>query len=234
MMSECDETANRPHGDTWAFNRAVVIGWCAWLLGSWTINMDVQAPIPAARWMIYSGLIGMTMAWPMWRLSIAIVAPTAPTQAYGVFVDWLNLNLVFQAVLWPLSLTTRWSEPQTLWLAAALGAWSLLAAAIVAWGTHVPLHTGKRRAVAMILCLAVPLGEPAVLGVMNLEASQPSAVTWPMHLSPIQTLWGLTVQPAYWPQHPFVTPIWVALGLAVLVWAWVIAASRTTTVLDPR
>ena len=48
--------------------------------------------------------------------------------------DWFALIVVFQAVIWPLRLSAGWSVTQTAWLDAAIAAWSLLVAAIVAVG----------------------------------------------------------------------------------------------------
>ncbi|BAM02278.1 hypothetical protein [Phycisphaera mikurensis] len=150
--------------------REVVLGWCLWLIGSWVLVLGAAGGIPAAgpthRWMSFMAAIGVTAVWPALRLSQEARdrrgRPTdAPLSRGAVLLDWVALNLVFQAVLWPMAFVGGWSLPQALLLGGTIAAWSLLAGLIVAWGRA--FDRGSARTAAMGGCLAVLLLEPLVL-----------------------------------------------------------------------
>ena len=223
-------------------SRGLVLGWCIWLLGSWSSTLLIESPVPAARWMIFASLIGLMLLWPVIRLSqelavggghSAEVAPLGgpamlrryPSQRLlsgpGLaLADWLALMIVFQAVIWPLRLSAGWSIGQSLWLDAAIAAWSLLVAAIIAVGSLA--RQGTYRALAMLLCVLLMFAEPTLMVLMRRAQIN---VAWQMHISPIQAIWGLSTSPVLWQPDPWrFQIIAVALG-AVVAWLGAILIS---------
>ncbi|MEM6459230.1 MAG: hypothetical protein AAF710_07540 [Planctomycetota bacterium] len=186
--------------------RGLVLGWTLWLLGAWGVLWAVDGwPVPALRVMVFMALVGMMGVWPALRLGQASGGAGEPAEVSvaewaracrGVAADWLALNLVFQAVVWPLRLAAGWSTVQVGWLVLAVGGWSLLTGLVVAWGRGV--DRGGWRVGAMAVCVAVVVAEPllwwAGYEVRGAEVvgSLPGG---PMRLSPVQAVWGLT-QPA--------------------------------------
>lgn len=108
----------------------------------------------------------------------------APPPVGLIFLDWVCLMLVLQAVIWPLKLVGQWTYEQALWLDGAIGAWTLLAGAMVAAGRQ--FETGWARAAAMALCVLLVVGEPAAMALFS------DAGGWWMRVSPIGVLWELT------------------------------------------
>src|SRR5206468_387657 len=125
-----------------------------------------------------------------------------------VLVDWFSLNLVLQAVIWPLRLIADWPLSQTLWIDAALAGWSLLAGLLVAWGCR--SNRGGDRTAVMLLCMLIVLGEPAALAVLGAAAPR-SGVHWVMRISPVQTLYHLTAQDPDWMPRPWT---WITASVA--------------------
>lgn len=194
----------------------VLLAWCLWLILSWLITLTTQTiQIAASVIMPFSSMIGLTICWPMLRLSQGTPAMVAqvphrslchqtdvqatcqqmhhgpnPTQAgTALLVEWLHLNVIFQAVVWPLMLNAQWTVHQTAWVDATVASWSLLAALITALGQRT--GTGWSRTVAMAVCTLILLGEPALLGLSNLLAERGGGLAWPMRISPIQAMWDM-------------------------------------------
>lgn len=114
-----------------------------------------------------------------------------------VLRDWFCLMMVFQTVLWTLRITAHWSIAQTLWLNGAIAAWSLLAAAIIAWSCRA--NTGLSRTWGMLFCLLLLLGEPLAMLIVNAGGSATfgdpttaAPIAWTMRVSPLETVWRLT------------------------------------------
>jgi len=174
----------------WAGVRGLILGWCLWLLGSWAATLWIAATAPAVRWMVYASMVGMMLAWPAFRLSQgrgrAGVAAVSPMSA--ALGDWLSLNLVLQAVIWPLQLIAGWSLTQTLWLAGALASWSALIGVLIAVGRT--CRGAGSRIVAMLGCVAVVLAEP--VGRVLLSPGTGLSGGW--GLSPVGPLWELTAR----------------------------------------
>ena len=210
--------------------------WCLWLLGSWGVILLLDSPVPAARWMVFAAMAGMMLLWPLLRLSQA-PAPAeegraAALAARQALKDWLSLNLVFQAVAWPLQLTAGWRLSQTAWLSGAMAAWTLLSAALVAWGCR---RTGPgARTAAMILCVLLLLGEPLALAGLNVlagyrgpgltGAGHTGGISWPMYVSPIDALWAATDSRFNWDADRWGPRILGVGGAALLAW-WGLARS---------
>jgi len=87
-------------------SRPLLLGWCLWLLVSWAINLmlDGSAAMPAVRWMLVCALVGIMIAWPVWRLSL----PTPPMPTLSTLSDLFFLWLIFQVLVlrvgidWPI------------------------------------------------------------------------------------------------------------------------------------
>ena len=227
-MAEADklETAGRTPGGaaprTDTGSRGLVLAWCLWLLGSWAVARWLDSSGPVVRWMVLAALSGLMLLWPAFRLSQDY--PVA--QGYGstasgptamppgrVLLDWLSLNIVFQAVVWPLHVTAGWSVSQTLLLDAAVASWSLVTALLIAWGGR--HRIGTQRTWAMVLCLLLVAGEPLVMVLMN-------NATWHMRVSPIETIWVLTGPAGSWSADPWIER--VAAVAAAAIWGWGVLA----------
>lgn len=205
----------RPTGRaTPARTQVVVLGWCVLLIGTWLAAMWLDSPVPSARWLMLTALMGLMLVWPAarlgedrWRMSPAAVA-----------VEWLCLVLVLQAVVWPLRIISGWRMDQTVWLDGAVLAWSFLSAAVVALGMQ--FRSGMGRTAAMVVCVLLVLGEPMALALAAVVRG--GGPLWAMRVTPISTVWALThpmanVSLAPWPGR-------VMTAGAAAVAAWVVVA----------
>lgn len=216
--------------------RIVIVAWCFWLLGSWAMSWVAEtssvlrmfqygASVPVVRWMLLSGMLGMMVVWPAFRLGQPVHPREPGRGALQAFLDWLAMVLVFQAVVWSLQVIAGWTLARGLWLDAAVVSWTLLTALIVGWGRTVA--SGLVRTTAMALCLAVVLAEP-VLGWLQGTDLGTGAMRW----SPLETVWVLTNLPerasvSPWSERIIVVGVSAVLGWGVLaVWGWVTRAKR--------
>lgn len=216
--------------------------WCMYLLANWSMALSFHGPVGAVRPMIFAGLIGLTLLWPAWRLSLgawvwpmpsssppgasgsaqaSALGAAAPGQEkwpilFSVLRDWLSLNLVFQAVIWALMLTADWHVRQTGWLSGAVAAWSLLTGAVIAWGCLA--RRGGQRTGAMVACVLLLVGEPLVRLIVGLFNPSPAVLGAPMRLSPIGVLWWLTVRPADFQLEPAGLEVIAIAIVAVMAW----------------
>lgn len=198
--------------------RNIVLLWCLWLLGSWTVTMRIDAAVPASRWMMYACITGLMIIWPLLRLSQDLPRRSA---ALIVLWDWLCLNLVFQAVIWPLQFSAGWSWWQAVWIDASIAAWSALTGFILAMGAG--WRGGLQRAIAMALCLAVVLGEPLVMALLNSAMDGDRSVTWSLRISPVTAIRDMT---AAEPSTPVAAILSVAVA-AALGWVAVSLTQRS-------
>lgn len=184
-------------GDT----RVLVLSWCLWLLGAWSVSLLMDNATRAVRWMLFSSLIGLMVIWPAVRLC-QLKMPGRSESGIPILAEWMCLNLVFQAVVWPLRVSMDWSLAQTLWLDAAFAVWSALTALVIAWGRR---HDRPGpRTLAMVACVALLLAEPLVMTL--------SRARWPLRVSPVETIWALSN-----PAREFVFEPWIThVGLAAL------------------
>ncbi|MEM9346277.1 MAG: hypothetical protein AAGB26_06655 [Planctomycetota bacterium] len=197
--------------------RIVIVVWCFWLLGAWGAAWLSDTSVPRVRWMMFAGSFGLMLVWPAFRLSEQ-AEPEKP--GYGsmqVLLDWLAMIGVYQAVIWSLHLLAAWPLVRGIWLDAAVMAWSLLTALIVAAARRWP-H-GLARLVGMGLCIALVFAEPVAVWLAVISGGEP----WQMVVSPIQALWELTQPPnrsriSPWDQRTLMIAViavmgWMALGL---------------------
>ena len=188
--------------------RDLVLLWCLWLLGSWLVSGLGGWQVAAPRWMVFASLTGFMLMWPALRLGQDLGWALS---AGVVLWDWFCLNLVFQAVVWPLQVSAEWTLAQALWLDGALAGWSLLTGLVLVGVGRWTSPAG--RVAAMGLCLLLVLGEPLLLAIMSLARL---GAVWPMWISPIDTVWALTEEPArIWPPH-------VAGVMAVAAAGWLL------------
>lgn len=205
--------------------RWLVLGWCIWLLCSWAVTIWIDSPQPAVRWMLFSSMTGMLVVWPLLRLSQA-GAEQNGVHPLGVACDWALLNLVFQAVVWPLMITAQWSFVQTGLLVTVAAAWSLLLGAVTAWGAR---RSGSvRRLLGMVIVLAVLLAEPALQSL-----TMRAGLRWAAHVSPLEALWRLTSPRTGLSADDFARFGAQAISMtiaAVVLWIGVAATARSSRV----
>lgn len=197
--------------------RVVIVVWCFWLLGAWGAAWLSDTSVPRVRWMMFAGSFGLMLVWPAFRLSEQADPDKPGHGSLQVLLDWLAMVGVYQAVIWSLHLLAAWPMVRGIWLDAAVMAWSLLTALIVAAARRWP-H-GFARLVGMGLCIALVFAEPVAVWVVVTGGGGP----WPMVVSPIQALWELTQPPnqstiSPWDQRTLMIAIiaitgWMALGL---------------------
>jgi len=193
--------------------RLVIVAWCFWLLGAWGVAWLSDTSVPRVRWMLFAGSFGLMLVWPAFRLSEAPRPGRSPRGDAGtILLDWLGLILVYQAVIWSLHLMAMWPLARGLWLDAAVVAWSLLSALIVAGARRYP--GALARSVGMLLCIALVFAEPAAIWLANLAGHE----GWLMRISPIQALWELTEPPSRGAIHAWGVRICVVGLVAVAGW----------------
>ena len=159
--------------------------------------------------MVFACLIGLMLMWPLLRLTQGRPGALA---AGSVLWDWFCLNLMFQAVVWPLQVSAEWSMVQALWLDLAVAGWSLMTGLILLVSSGWRSSLG--RSGAMGLCLLLVLAEPALMAVVTLTSSD---AVWVMWVSPIDTIAGLTTHPArIWPAHVMGVVVVAALGWLIV------------------
>lgn len=213
--------------------RLVVLGWCLWLLlaglaGGLGVGAGVHLSLPTTRWMVLAVALGLMLCWPAMRLALSRGEPGAALsdQDAGGFsgramgrtlYEWLVLVIIFQAVLWPLKTMALWSMTQAMWLNLAIGAWSLLAAACLAWGRG--FRRSGPRVLAMLLCVAMLGAEPLWVALTGWGGAGLG------RLSPLATLWALTVVSHEFRPDPWRERVVGALLAAMMAWAGLLAGA---------
>lgn len=204
--------------------RIVIVVWCFWLLGAWAAAWFSDTSVPRVRWMMFAGSFGLMLVWPAFRLSQQVRPEEQGRGGLLVLLDWMALIGVYQAVIWSLHLLAGWPLIRGIWLDAAVIAWSLLTALIVAAARQWP--TGLARAAGMSLCIALVFAEPIVLWLVVISGGE----GWPMRVSPIHAFWELTQPPSRGTISPWdrqtLMIAWVAVTgwLAMGLW-WIVAGA---------
>lgn len=214
---EDSQTAHRHAADDTGWLRIVIVVWCFWLLGAWGAAWLSETSVPRVRWMLFAGSFGLMLVWPAFRLSEQVKSDDPGHGGLAVFLDWLAMIGVYQAVIWSLHLLAGWPLVRGVWLDAAVMSWSLLTALIVAAARRWPY--GWARMIAMGLCIALVFAEPVLIWVSVMSGGQ----AWPMAVSPIHAFWELTQPPsqgviAPWDQRTMMIALvavagWLSLGL---------------------
>lgn len=216
--------------------RGLILASSLWLVASWIVAMGLRTPIqpssasytPGVRMMLVCVIIGLTIGWPLLRLSQA--TPRFPIRQ--VLLDLIVLLALVQIVLWPLRLVTTWSPARTLAVDATIAGWAALAGAIVA--SAVTTHRAGPRALAMAGCVGLCLLGPALAWVGLLTGKDWVQL---IELSPLMAVATLTQANA-----PPATQQWVHISLiltaATATWLilmfWAILRSPTTGVRRPE
>ncbi len=220
--------------------RFLVIGWCLWLLVSWSISLTLGTTVHAVRWVVFSAVFGLMAVWPAFRLSQQPLSMSAGHRAGGLgyavaatLLDWVFLVVIFQVVIWPLMLVGGWSLRQTVFLDAAILSWSLLTGLVLALGRD---RTGTGARIGMMLiCAMLLVGEPALKALLSLGGWL-EIINWGwaggepnlMRISPVQALWELTTTRRPYDPSIWATPVFSTTSAALIGWILlgVMAVSR--------
>lgn len=200
--------------------RIVIVVWCFWLLGAWAAAWLSDTSVPRVRWMMFAGSMGLMLVWPAFRLSQQVRSDEPGRGAVQVLLDWLAMIGVYQAVIWSLHLLAGWPLIRGIWLDAAVIAWSLLTALIVAAARRWPI--GGARTIGMALCILLVFGEPVLLWLVVMAGGE----AWSMRVSPIHAFWELTQPPGRgtispWDQRTLMIAVVAVMGWFALALWWV-------------
>lgn len=215
--------------------RGLLILASLWLGASWILLLGFRPPVqaqsasytPGVRLMLLSMAAGISLAWPLVRLS----GPMRPKPALQALLDLAVLLCLVQVVLWPLRLVTPWPPARAAALDLCLAGWGLAFAAIVAAGSG-PGPQGTlavRRTLAMVAAVSLAAGAPLLvtLGGGALPFTDPAAGGRLAAWSPGTALWSITAagfEPpsgAEWKLAATGTAValfaWLSLGIARIV-----------------
>lgn len=235
---------NRP--DPWAHRRGeprtFAFFWTMFILiavaGSvmWVARyaaLTTGAYAPAARIMLIVVGVGMTLLWPMVRLSQA--SPPRPVPLHALIDTWIVL-LPIQVVLWPLVFLAGWPASIVLGVAGNFLAWGLLTGGVLAIalsGPTPPLqHPRDPRLVGrtlwMLSMVALTLGAPLIILLLRVASPDGTFEDRLSMFSPLTSVAVLTGRGMLGPQNPIAAWQWECI-LAVLLAgcaAWVLAFVR--------
>lgn len=161
-----------------------------WLVGAWAVSMGVTTPVipsaaayePGVRMMLVVAMLGLMIAWPLYRLS----GPRTGYPLQLVVLDFLVLMALTQIVLWPVRVLTTWTVSRVALLDATIAAWSLVAGGAILLGLVSSRH--GVRTISMLLCVLACLGGPLLAWLVTPEQSRGSTLA---SLSPLTLVWTL-------------------------------------------
>lgn len=203
-----------------------VAGSLTWVARFTTITASTYGP--AARIMLVVVAVGMTVLWPMTRLS------QATPRGHPVLSALLDLMVVqapIQIVIWPLTILANWPHDIVFGLSTLLASWGVVTGGVVALGL-----SGRRaesfgdrglwgRGGWMIVALLIAFG--AVLGQWTFKAVGSPAPAWMTMSSPVTAIPALTGRGLSGPSAPVSRVQWDTmigtLSLAVLLWSAAVA-----------
>ena len=148
-----------------------------WLVATWFQSVGFEPPIyanaatyePGVREMLLFVMLGLTIAWPLYRLS----SPRSHWPVSQVVLDLVVLLSMVQVVLWPLRLVTTWTNPRTAALDATICFWTLIIGAFVALA--MTSRNGAVRAATMLLCIVICFLAPITRWIGLTEGSYDNA-----------------------------------------------------------
>lgn len=186
---------------------------------------------PAARIMLVVVGVGMTLLWPMVRLSQA--TPPRPVPMHALVDTWIVL-LPIQVVLWPLVFLAGWPVNIVLGVAANFLAWGLLTGGLLAIALTGPAlqHPSDprllRRTLWMLVMVVLTLGVPLGVLLMRLVAKDSNVETGLGMFSPLTSVVMLTGRGMLGPQNPIAGWQWACIWAVFLAGclAWVLAFVR--------
>ncbi|MHC4975993.1 MAG: hypothetical protein ACYTF7_05235 [Planctomycetota bacterium] len=174
---------------------------------------DAQFVQSSSRLLLMLLAIGVTVLWPMLRLSQ--VSPRRPCLA--TWVDMGVLLVPMQAVLWPLTWLGRWDLAITGAVSVLLAGWAVLLGSLVCVGMASSVSAWRAVWMALVLglCGAAPLLS-LVLGGAGVDTVSSLALA-----SPWTAIFAITTGTSGFSPH-ITTEIWIAsaipFGVGVLLW----------------
>ncbi|MEM9294480.1 MAG: hypothetical protein AAGA57_01645 [Planctomycetota bacterium] len=151
--------------------------WCLWLLLCW-LGLLWRGGVTSAGWGLTAlAAAGLVVVWPCARLCQADHPGWGRRWWAGLtLVEWVQLMIVWQAVVWPLKWTAGWGMSRTLAISVVVAGWSLGAAGWLAWGRR--QRGAGARVFAALGAGALAWGGPlVVLAGGPAEAARMSAVS---------------------------------------------------------
>jgi hypothetical protein len=216
--------------DPWAHRkgepRLLALAWAMYLMGAALTTIfavrSLGAPTPdrysyGCRAMVIIVVVGLTVLWPMTRLSQA--GPSRPVRA--TVLDLFAILAPVQAVIWPMAWLTNWWWDVVAGLNLMVAGWAVLAGSIVARGCA----SGSVAVRAGLTALAVALvGWAPALSLVSEAFGTPDLPGWWGLLSPLTATLALTAAPGN-QSVGMSAGEWIAagvplvLGVALLMWA---------------
>jgi len=185
-------------------SRSLLLGWCLWLLGSWAINLLIDGPavMPTVRWMLVCALLGLTVGWPVWRLSMA----TPPMPTLATLFDMVLLLAIFQILI--VRVAIDWPIDHAVLIDAAVATWTLATAMLIDLGRRCG---PSGRSLAMVGCLSLFIVPAAVVG--------PSDSDWAVAGSSLRAIWVLADPGTMVDGRSIGLCLAAIAGLVIVVWA---------------
>lgn len=188
-----------------------------WLVASWSASIGVRPPVfpsaasyePGVKRMLLGVVIGLMVAWPLYRLS----QPRSLAPIRQTLLDLTVMLSMTQVVIWPLRLITSWTRERTAAMDLTIIAWTLLAGALVA--STLGAKPGRVRVLGMLGCLGLCLAGPlaAWLGLQfRVEALDLIDLSPLLSINTLGDGKSAPITPAQWAS---ITWLWVA---AVAAW----------------
>jgi len=193
-------------------------------------GFTVDAYRPAARHLLLVVAVGLTVLWPMVRLS----QPPPARVAWSVVRDLIVLLGPAQAVVWPQAWLAHWPTRVVVAVSLLMIGWTTLIGAVLCHvqaarsctpggRSHAPTPLG-----AMALCLVIVLAGPSILAVATCLGVPPAGSAWWV-VSPITGVVELTRGGFWTPRGAGVGPgHWVVISLVLLLaaGAWAVVVRR--------
>ncbi|MFG0253065.1 MAG: hypothetical protein ACF8NJ_09355 [Phycisphaerales bacterium JB038] len=222
------EAAKRSQGARRTLRRSVfpgllALGWMVYLLLAAGKTFFVTRPIfadaayfeAAMREMLLIVAVGLTILWPLVRLSQRHARPTTL-----LLLDAVVLLALAQIVIWPLLGQTHWPALMLFQVDALLAAWTLLAGGLVALG--ICFRAVWWRSLMVLLCAAAIFAAPVGLA-LGIPADPPP---WFDFASPLAAIWRLEASETTWPGYVLELAGAVACGGTVLIAIGAVARSH--------
>jgi hypothetical protein len=204
----------------------------------WLARLPVITPSsysPAARTLLVVLAMGMTVLWPMVRLS---QAPPEGDSIGAALADLLVIQLPVQMVVWPMSFLANWPTRTVAAVSLLFVAWGVLTGGVLALafagGRPRPLP-GRRagpgewsRAAWMGVCLLAVGAAP--IAAMAARAAAASAPSWLAAASPFTAIYSISGSGWTGPTAPVRQPQWITVWGTAAVGAvlWIGSAVRAS------